>query len=166
MFDSTREPRTERTCGRTLLTLVAAVFVAGGAFAYAHFRGGGGAPKPEQCERISWNTDLPTALAEAQRSGKPVLIDFSAGWCPPCQTMKRDVWTDMEVIGLVRSGYVPVLLDVDQPKGQAASTQYEVQTIPAAIIADENGAALQRGSFMTRDQMLGFLRNGAKRGSP
>jgi thiol:disulfide interchange protein len=32
---------------------------------------------------IQWKTDLATALLEAQRTDKLVLVDFSADWCPP-----------------------------------------------------------------------------------
>jgi thiol:disulfide interchange protein len=43
---------------------------------------------------ITWHTELDAAMAEAARLERPIPVDFAADWCPPCITMKHDVWPD------------------------------------------------------------------------
>jgi thiol:disulfide interchange protein len=107
---------------------------------------------------ITWQTSYSAALAESQATGKPVLIDFTASWCPPCQMMKRDVWPDPQVAQLVSNSYMPLLADVDEADIQDVARRYGVNPIPTVIITDGQGAVLRQEGFLTRDGMLEFLR--------
>lgn len=104
---------------------------------------------------IAWHADLDTALAEARRSGRPVLVDFAADWCPPCITMKHDVWPRREVAAAVRDGYVPLLIDVDRQPGVAS--RYEVVGIPTVLVLDADGEILRRTSYRSAAGMKRFL---------
>lgn len=108
---------------------------------------------------IAWRTDFQAALAESKKTGKPVLIDFSATWCPPCQVMKREVWPDPQVSALVNASYIPLLLDADSPQSREAARLYEVSSIPNIVVVDGTAKILQRASYMTASETLQFLKS-------
>lgn len=110
------------------------------------------APPPTS---IEWRTDLDAALAEADRTGRRVLVDFTADWCPPCIAMKHDVWPDDDVERAVADGYVPVLIDID--RNYDVPDRFGVRGIPTVLVLDRAGGVLRRGSFFTASSMVSFL---------
>lgn len=113
------------------------------------------ADAPPEPSRIEWRTDLDTALEESRRTGKPVLADFSADWCPPCIAMKHDVWPDDAVEQAVMDGYVPLVVDVDRDVD--ASGRYGVRAIPTILVLDGDGRVLRRATFLSASGMREFL---------
>lgn len=104
---------------------------------------------------IPWRTDLDEALAEARRTGRPVLADFGASWCPPCLAMQHDVWPDASVERAVTSGYVPLAVDVDR-NGPVAE-RYHIDTIPSVLVLDGRGQIVRRAGYLPVSGMLRFL---------
>lgn len=111
-------------------------------------------------DTIPWQKNLPTALEQARASGRPVLLDFSAGWCTYCRRMEQSVWPDAKVGQTVKRDYIPVSLDVDDPAGGDAAKKYGVQFLPAIFVLDADGNVLREGSFMNVDEMNAFLKPG------
>jgi thiol:disulfide interchange protein len=104
---------------------------------------------------IPWRTDVDAALAEADRDGKLVVVDFTADWCPPCLAMKHDVWPDARVARAVVERFVPVLIDTD--RDAATTARYGVEGIPTVLVLDGDGRVVDRGAPLTAGGMLGFL---------
>ncbi len=114
-----------------------------------------GSPAPD--DGIAWRTDFQAALREAQQTGKPVLLDFQASWCPPCQVMKHDVWPDPKVREAVNARYIPMAVDVDAAANREVVGRYDISSIPSIVVIDGQGHVLKRGSFMSRSALLTFL---------
>ena len=105
---------------------------------------------------ISWRDDLPAAKLEAARVGKPLLVYFTADWCPPCQEMKSTTWNDTRVGEVVRD-YVPVMIDVDE-QGDVAR-KFGVRGIPRVQMLLPDG---QQGEavvgYVSADDMVAWLK--------
>lgn len=104
---------------------------------------------------IAWRTSLSEALAEARRTGRPVLADFSASWCPPCIAMKHDTWTDAAVARTVATTSVPLSVDID--RDPATSARYEIESIPAVLLLDADGRVIRRAGFLPASGVLRFM---------
>ncbi len=104
---------------------------------------------------IAWRSDLDAALAEARRTGRPVLVDFSASWCPPCIAMKHEVWPDPAIERAVSGSYVPLLVDVD--RNAAVSDRFAIESIPTVLVLDGQGQVVRRAGFLPVSGMLRFL---------
>lgn len=113
-----------------------------------------GTPAPPTS--IEWRTDLDAALVEARLTGKQVLVDFSADWCPPCIAMKHDVWPDPAVERALTQSYVPLLIDVD--RDNTAAERYGIGAIPTVLVLDETGRVVRRATFLSASAMVSFLR--------
>ena len=84
------------------------------------------------------------ALAEATKSGKMVMIDFSAKWCGPCKQMEQQTYTDHEVAAIMNKFYVPVMIDVDEFSGMAVAEKYNVSQYPTVVFLDSKGRLVNK----------------------
>ena len=85
--------------------------------------------------RIDSVTDA-TFTAEVLESDKPVLVDFTAAWCPPCRAMNPI----LDEIAADRDDLRIVSLDVDD--NQVVAAQYSVLSMPTFMLF-QNGQPIQ-----------------------
>jgi len=88
-----------------------------------------------------FETRYRTALAEAKKSGKPVIVVFSAAWCPPCQAMKKDVYPN-EAVKPLHDKFVWAYLDTDEDDNAKVAKEFKVGGIPHIQFLDKNGKSI------------------------
>jgi len=104
---------------------------------------------------LEWRRDFQAAQQEAAASGKPILLDFSATWCGPCQRMKAETLTDPAVVIAMR-GYIPVAVNADESPDLVR--KYGVDSIPAFVVVDSTGARTARPSEVGYTSPADFIR--------
>ncbi len=68
--------------------------------------------------------DYEEGMAYAKEVNKPVMIDFTGHACVNCRKMEADVWTNPNVLSIIRNDYVLIQLYVDDKTALPAEEQY------------------------------------------
>jgi thiol-disulfide isomerase/thioredoxin len=106
------------------------------------------------------------ALRESERSGRPLVVMFSATWCGPCRAMEEGSWTDASVERWVREHGTALHLDWD--KDAEVFRRYSVQSLPL-LVAFRDGKVVDRTlGYKDAGQLLRWLEGvgGASPASP
>jgi thioredoxin-like negative regulator of GroEL len=128
-----------------------------GAFVLRSHQAGAGGPVPAV---FVAGTDFAKASTMAKESGKPVVVNFSASWCPPCQRMKRDVWTDASVEAFVKQHAVAVYVDVDQDSETAK--RFNVQSMPTMVILKGDQEIARTSGGRSADALIAWMERSIK----
>lgn len=97
------------------------------------------------------------SFKEIVKGEVPVLVDFHATWCGPCQTMhpvvddvKRDFGKDLRV------------LKIDVDKNQALAAKYKIRGVPSFIVFKEGEIAWRGSGVMTRADLSSIIKQALK----
>jgi thioredoxin-like negative regulator of GroEL len=90
--------------------------------------------------------------ARAAKSGKPIVVVFSATWCGPCVMMKQEVYPSAEVKAL-HDKFEWAYLDVDEGSTAKVAEEFGVNGIPHVQFLKKDGSAISKsvGSLPAKD---------------
>ncbi len=87
--------------------------------------------------------DFDRASALAEQTGRPLLIDLYADWCPPCHTLGEEYFPS-EALQPILSNFVLLKVDVDVEPGQSMARDYGANAIPTVVVAEADGTEIDR----------------------
>ncbi len=122
-------------------------------------------------DQVSW-VEFDRAAQTASNSGRPILYDFSAEWCGPCQKMRDEVFTDEKLAHGIGAMVVPVKV-VDQQREQGHNAAWvdslqrahKVTAFPTLIVVDAKGQVVDRlEGYPGSQQLVQWLSTASARG--
>jgi protein disulfide-isomerase len=102
---------------------------------------------------IAWRTDVAAAQAEAQRSGKLVLLHFWAESCGPCKLLEKRVFTQPGVASAVEANYVPVKVNANE--AQQLVDAYGITKVPTDVVVTPSGDLVK--SFVSPATPMAYI---------
>jgi len=110
-----------------------------------------GGPLRAQEKEIRWYKDLKEAVAVAQQTNQPMMIDFWADWCAPCKVMDAEVYTNSELIDAFNEKMIGVRIHFDLQPDQVR--KFNVPALPYFVFTNSYGTELMhhRGMLETDD---------------
>lgn len=103
--------------------------------------------------------DVPykTALENAKIQGKPLFVMLYADWCPHCNQMKKEVFSDPAVMDFLKKNYVCTWKNIEKEEGIALKNKFNTKSLPTFLFIDPASETLlyalkgelKKADFMT-----------------
>jgi len=152
MNDEPTRTESRTWSGGNMLVALLLLFAVGGLYAYV--------TRPAKTP-VGWSEDFAAAKEQAAREGRPMFVDFSAAWCPPCNQMAREVFPVSRVADVLR-GFIPVHVDVDRNSDLAAT--FRVEALPTFVVLSPDGREVYRFTgYRSADELLLEIATARKR---
>jgi thioredoxin-related protein len=102
------------------------------------------AKPPSDLPQIQWfSGDITDAFALAKKQKKPLFLYWGARWCPPCNQIKKTIFTKKQFQAEMKH-FIPVYLDGDTKRAQVWGEKLKSSGYPTMIIYSPDGTEVNR----------------------
>lgn len=112
---------------------------------------------------IPWLDDTAAGLALARKTGRPVMIDFTAEWCAVCRQLETETFPHPEVVRMAEE-FVPIRVDAtdaNAPRVRKLQRRYGVVGLPTVLFLTPKGTPLPDETlteFIPPERLLARMR--------
>ncbi|WP_026728718.1 thioredoxin family protein [Flavobacterium denitrificans] len=101
------------------------------------------------------DTPYKTALERTKTEGKPLFVMLYADWCPHCNQMKKEVFSNPDVMAFLNENYVCIWKNIEKDEGIALKDKYKTKSLPTFLFLDSNETLLYalKGEMKTPEFM-------------
>lgn len=124
-----------------IILLFPAFFYVGSLFSWSM---PGGSRAESQWMHVEWLSSEPDALHFARQTGKPIMVEFTASWCPPCTALERNFFSRSDVAALSFE-LVPLRIDASKetPEVRRLISKYRVVGWPTVLFLAPDGSSYE-----------------------
>ena len=101
-------------------------------------------PLASSTSGIHWHQgSVQSAFLLAKKENKPLFLYWGAAWCPPCNQIKRTIFSKPQFQSIIKK-FIPVYLDGDKKRAQIWSERFGTVGYPTMIILSPQGVEVNR----------------------
>lgn len=94
-----------------------------------------------------------SSFSEIINQDKPVLVDFFAEWCGPCQTMSPIL---KQVKDELQEKVAILKIDVD--KNQTIASKFQVRGVPTFVLYNQGKQVWRQSGMVTKKDLIALIK--------